>query len=505
MYKMPLILILCILSQISHAIDHSKSEAGIQLYFANGMFNTKKDAQKSLDKIKRDIGEKYKDEEVDYHLAFNQNEMAHIQILQVIEQKFMDTASLFWGMWSGLATPSEEFSADMLNISNAISNSPFSFIDLNAGKHLTKYADQIKRCHKVIVVGHSQGNFYANTARNLLLDERYKKALKVISVATPASYVSGNGPHTTLFEDLIITSIPFSLPANVNNSSSYKKTIGSHYFVESYMKSESSSRAKITSDIHNALDQLEPMCSYENCGKIKSSFFGNMSFEFAAGSSLSTVCNGKGNGEIEVDAPFKYSRPTNFIRNEQYSHGTDKRYFKVAIAKNYGINPAYPFWSYTHYGVTVVGDKIFCQDNEPNVLIYALGNVWGFLKSSDEEELLNKTYDEGPSQGDYTHRPRGDWEEFFILHENRVPSSRDALVDDYRSVWMPSNLSSIELKMFVNSIFGGPNSMGYKKWEIVSNIPNIVFDGALLDEVDVQSMAFDNKDQARCKVPIQEE
>jgi hypothetical protein len=85
--------------------------------------------------------------------------------------------------------------------------------------HLALYRTALAGGHKLVVVAHSQGNYYANAAFNQLDTERQinQNNFRIVSVATPADRVAGNGPYFTQEGDAI-TAVPGHLKANTKNS-----------------------------------------------------------------------------------------------------------------------------------------------------------------------------------------------------------------------------------------------------------------------------------------------
>lgn len=68
---------------------------------------------------------------------------------------------------------------------------------------------------KTILVSHSQGNFYANQIFNYLDTEvgsNLRGCVGVVAAASPATYVAGDGPYTTLTNDIVINLARKNLP-----------------------------------------------------------------------------------------------------------------------------------------------------------------------------------------------------------------------------------------------------------------------------------------------------
>ncbi len=94
-------------------------------------------------------------------------------------------------------------------------------IDLS--EQLAQYRESIAQTKPVIVVAHSQGNYFTNEAYKILREEDglcFFDDFKVIALATPASYVAGNGPHFTYDDDWLIKLVPYAMSGNMENTES---------------------------------------------------------------------------------------------------------------------------------------------------------------------------------------------------------------------------------------------------------------------------------------------
>ncbi len=110
---------------------------------------------------------------------------------------------------------------------------------------LAKLQSRAQSRKKTILVAHSEGNFYANMIVNNLQSSNPELAActGVVAVATPAIYVAGGGPYTTLRNDVVINAardnfpwggqiLPPSPPDYLFNS----KDFSGHQFVPSYLE-----------------------------------------------------------------------------------------------------------------------------------------------------------------------------------------------------------------------------------------------------------------------------
>jgi len=134
--------------------------------------------------------------------------------------------------------------------------------DLNT--QLNKYRQSIRRGHGVVVIAHSQGNFFTNRAfdefgvsSNINHDLWMKNYFRALGVATPTDNVIGNNSPYITYDNDIIQLIPWSLPPNVPNPHRYgienalgeqivvdnTYSIEAHNFISSYMATPSTKAA----------------------------------------------------------------------------------------------------------------------------------------------------------------------------------------------------------------------------------------------------------------------
>ena len=103
------------------------------------------------------------------------------------------------------------------------------------------YKQSIKDGHGVIVIAHSQGNYYTNEAYDEL-DEWMKDYFHMFGVATPANHVAGyavddaSAPYVKFHNDMI-NFIVTSLPSNRDSTKFHGfPSLDAHDFYESYLK-----------------------------------------------------------------------------------------------------------------------------------------------------------------------------------------------------------------------------------------------------------------------------
>ena len=131
------------------------------------------------------------------------------------------------------------------------------------------YLPALESGHQVVLLAHSQGNYYANRAWNHidnLANENIPSSQMGI-VGSPANHVAGGGFHTTNNWDLVVDAVravsPASLqplPANVFPGFHPIIDAKGHSLVDTYLGNThyySSVKAKIIEDINTTFEKLE--------------------------------------------------------------------------------------------------------------------------------------------------------------------------------------------------------------------------------------------------------
>jgi len=76
--------------------------------------------------------------------------------------------------------------------------------------------EEVESGKSVLVVPYSQGNLYALEVNNKL-DERIRKHVSFVGVATPAEITPNSSPYVIDRSDLVIRPLPRTLPHNAEN------------------------------------------------------------------------------------------------------------------------------------------------------------------------------------------------------------------------------------------------------------------------------------------------
>ena len=129
--------------------------------------------------------------------------------------------------------------------------------------HANFYLNDILHGKKVIVVSHSQGNFYVNGAKQLLaqqLRDGKMSSFAIFGVAVPADNIGGgSGPYLTNHRDFI-QKVPQSLPPNWKLHHSDKTVaddlgpIQAHLFNATYMSDDFDIKTALLAGIRSQID-----------------------------------------------------------------------------------------------------------------------------------------------------------------------------------------------------------------------------------------------------------
>ncbi len=256
---------LIILSFAIFNVNFARANCGEKktaLYFANGMFNSRIGAIQSLHELSMRMQKQHPSNRFDaFEVAYNTNEPGLLQLHQVFRQKITDTSISFWRNIGKLFEL--EKGENLKNIISLL-NAEQTLTDKDLRIQISDYKKYLKNNFKIITVAHSQGNLYTNFA----FDSIGSDETQMISVATPASNVYGEGPYFTFFSDGVIAHIPNALPANRKKEQAkyFDHEFIGHYLVDRPTENEilSAIDASYNSELENSSRSLNPQDGYFN-------------------------------------------------------------------------------------------------------------------------------------------------------------------------------------------------------------------------------------------------
>ncbi|TSC54548.1 MAG: Phospholipase D/competence protein ComEA helix-hairpin-helix domain protein [Parcubacteria group bacterium LiPW_30] len=203
---------------------------GYSVFAINGVFTDEIDAIKNKDRLKSRLRATHNNEPLIVDYLHNPSHLAGIgDGLKALYQKVFD----------------EETVED------------YDLVEM-----LQSASEKVKT-KKVLLVAHSQGNFYANSFHDKVYGNQENasaNSIAVYSVATPASRVAGGGKWLTSSTDKVISdfvaSVPFRkiMPANTNIELKEGDDKLGHNFSDVYIKYRAN---QIVSDIKGSLDNLK--------------------------------------------------------------------------------------------------------------------------------------------------------------------------------------------------------------------------------------------------------
>lgn len=269
--------------------------------FFNGVANTRHVAQLSMDRLEVEFGKKFYDASLEYDWFYNQTACGKgvlgkvsclEDVAEVFEQRshelggvFVNRWETFWDILSGRHQQPGSITGRLTHLLGAGGHAVLQWLDATANaainqlaagtlalltlftdsptqanqaghlERLTRHADDGAR---LLLVAHSQGNLFANSAHDALRAARPGVALEVVHVA-PAS-ATLRGEHVLADIDLVINSLRLtglnSVPAaNLALPPSTRDATG-HGFEPTYLDTLRAAHARTRGLITRSLDIL---------------------------------------------------------------------------------------------------------------------------------------------------------------------------------------------------------------------------------------------------------
>ena len=241
--------------------DPPGCEKGTVVIHVNGMFTDELDAEDNLAHLQYFGPDTELEDDPDlvfYDLAYNHNEPTFQQLSQVFIQRLQNDYSSFWNWLASIEIAPDWFTQAVLDINKDFVS---SINDSDLQGHIQKYRSYLDEGNRIVLVPHSQGNFYANLAYAQLQGE-FGANIGIVQVATPTLSNFSGGPHTTFFDDLVMAAIRALIgtaPPNILTPGIGLPPNGDllgHSFIKSYLR-VGASRSKIFNDIVNVGTSLE--------------------------------------------------------------------------------------------------------------------------------------------------------------------------------------------------------------------------------------------------------
>lgn len=245
-------------------------ESNVVVYFGNGILTTRNSAERSLSLLKDELGSDLNSQRISYALAYNGTSGAFGDLFQSAQQAGIQFDSQLMGWFNHIGVAPAWFNTWHQDFIMAESQNTASELT----DHVSSYRDAILLGQKILVISHSQGNFYSNAAKNILqaeLDTEQMKGFQIFGVATPASNVGGaTSPYFTNHRDIIST-VPGSLPSNwaLHHSNGMLaddiQRLDAHFFDSTYMSNNFDIKQAMIVTIKNQINSLQtPTANCQN-------------------------------------------------------------------------------------------------------------------------------------------------------------------------------------------------------------------------------------------------
>lgn len=287
--------------------DPSKN---VIIFFGNGIQTDQKSARQSLDRLTRDLGTTYNGQTIRYDLAYNATSGLAADLGQSVLQAQIQWDSQISGWLNRIGVSPDWFTAwykkFLLSATTVVAS--------ELTDHVDAYRNAILSGQKVVVVAHSQGNFYVNEAKKLLaleLSAAEIKSFGIYSVANPANNVGGEGaPYLTNSND-IIQLVPGSLSPNwilrtasgttVDSIGLTSVSILAHLFNETYISPDYDLKPILLGGIKAQLaNTVQPT---GNCDNYRKYFVGQFAGTYAG------TCNAQPNQVVSITPSAQLSFP----------------------------------------------------------------------------------------------------------------------------------------------------------------------------------------------------
>ena len=257
-----------------HDVDAGICFNKTQIVFSNGVFNSWDEADDSREVLERSLGVRPQfNEFVDLAYANDGGAAFTLsgvlpgmgQLLELyLQNQLVDNTSNFWHWVSATGSvPAPQWFLDGMKQIAAATNAVNYVFDGDLRNQVSIYTGYLKAGDKVLIVSHSQGNFYSNAAHRLLTQAGFGNNVGIVAVATPAGVVEGGGPHITASGDLVIKAVRILsfglgvLPASaVNTTGPVNADPFNHNFIKFYMAG-TKTRILIIFDIVQTIGKLQ--------------------------------------------------------------------------------------------------------------------------------------------------------------------------------------------------------------------------------------------------------
>jgi len=264
---------------------------GYEVFHINGVLTDLAKATDNLNELRAAYGNSYKEHLIEYHLAYNQTRDpggdlidCYNQVLRAYPGTTMEdfTRAVMLGIGSNILTANivSKLAGQWAKLFNM--DRPAVYTD----QDVINVADAIFGRHKkngrMLLIPHSQGNFYTNLIYpKLITGGQYgsywaiaAKAIQTLALASPADRIEGVGVNITNRNDNVINSVRALFPKTLGGNITIPVVdLLGHNLIGVYLRSGLPGRAAITNGMTLRFDALKstqngPTAWLENWGHL---------------------------------------------------------------------------------------------------------------------------------------------------------------------------------------------------------------------------------------------
>lgn len=230
-------------------------DQSVAIFFGNGIDTSEESAERSLNRLRDEIGATYNGRKVRYDLTYNKTSGKYEDLGQSFAQFVIQFDSQIMAWVNGMGAAPAWFSAWYQDVLLSLT----TVVASELPEHVEKYSNALAFGQKVVVVAHSQGNFYVNEAKKLMqqkLSADTMNSFVIFGAAVPSNNVGGAfGSYYTNHRDIIYQVVPTSLPQNwlLHRAAGELETtldwIVAHSFVDTYMSDDFDMKSSVVAGI----------------------------------------------------------------------------------------------------------------------------------------------------------------------------------------------------------------------------------------------------------------
>ena len=272
-----LALIMVLLSVPSQAFSEEKK---VIVYFINGMLNSRPEAIKYQSRLTYLFTSEVKNRGLDYpasvqfDLSYNKKLNLYSTLIEAGAQHDFDANQWEEFIDKFIVTKQidsyfDDKGLDSSIVTQRLKSKLLDFIidvtvsgvyrqeqksNLNLKNFVVEYIKKLEQGYKILLVAHSQGNFFANDAYEAIVKDYpgYSDSIKIISIGTPDSYVAGGGEYFSLNGDIISNFVPEALPGYMDND---EEGANGHGWIDGYMGGKNT-RNEIFRAIYDSIESF---------------------------------------------------------------------------------------------------------------------------------------------------------------------------------------------------------------------------------------------------------